>query len=91
VSQHLYLKGVTTLQYDPSRCTGCGLCEDVCPRRVFVLEEGTAVLTDKDLCMECGACAKNCAFGAITVRPGTGCAWAITMSRIRKTEVVCCD
>ncbi|OGD25772.1 MAG: hypothetical protein A2Y56_08220 [Candidatus Aminicenantes bacterium RBG_13_63_10] len=79
-----YLAGVTTLEYDPALCTGCGRCAEVCPHGVFALEEkrAKAVLTDSDLCMECGACARNCADGAITVRPGVGCAWAILRSRV---------
>ncbi len=89
--EHRYLKDVVTLNYEPSKCTGCRLCQEVCPRGVFVMNGGKAEVTDRDLCMECGACAKNCAFGAIAVRPGTGCAWAILLSRIRKTEVICCD
>jgi len=43
----------------------------------------TARLTDPDLCMECGACAANCAFGAVTVNAGVGCAAAIINSMIR--------
>ncbi len=89
--EHRYLGDVVTLRYDPSGCAGCGVCVDVCPRGVFVLNGGKAELTDRDLCMECGACAKNCESSAISVRPGTGCAWAILMSRIRKTEVICRD
>ena len=87
-----YLAGVTTLEYDPSRCTGCGRCAEVCPHGVFVLEGKKARLTDRDLCMECGACRRNCADEAISVRPGVGCAWAILRSQFRKGkgEVSCC-
>jgi NAD-dependent dihydropyrimidine dehydrogenase PreA subunit len=72
-----YLEGVTTLQFDPSKCRGCGRCVEVCPHAVFALEEGLAVLKDKDACIECGACKKNCAFDAITVKAGVGCAAAV--------------
>jgi ferredoxin len=48
-----------------------------------------ARLVDKNLCMECGACLRNCPFGAISVEPGVGCAWAILLSRFRGREVAC--
>jgi len=86
-----YLKNVVTLEYDPGKCTGCGRCPEVCPHGVFIMNGPKAVLTDRDFCMECGACARNCAEGAIAVRAGVGCAWAILLSRLKKTEVVCCD
>jgi NAD-dependent dihydropyrimidine dehydrogenase PreA subunit len=86
-----YLKNVVTLDYDPIKCTGCGRCQEVCPHAVFVMDGGRAVVTDRDSCMECGACSRNCAPGAVTVRAGVGCAWAIARSKLFKTEVACCD
>jgi hypothetical protein len=42
--------------------------------------------------MECGACAANCAFGAINVDKGVGCAAAIINSIIYGGEPTCgCD
>ncbi len=78
-----YLKNVATLKYDPARCAGCGLCRDVCPHGVFEMDGRKARLTDRDRCMECGACARNCAFDAIEVRAGVGCAYAIMWSALR--------
>jgi NAD-dependent dihydropyrimidine dehydrogenase PreA subunit len=72
-----YLKNVTTLKLDQNRCTGCTLCTLVCPHGVFVMQAGKAELTDRDRCMECGACSRNCAFEAISVSAGVGCASAI--------------
>jgi ferredoxin len=66
------------------------MCVEVCPHAIFSIEDKIARITDRDLCMECGACAKNCPFGAITVRPGVGCAWAILISEIRGREVPSC-
>lgn len=84
-----YLKNVATLAYDPDRCTGCGRCTEVCPHAVFEMQGGKARITDKDLCMECGACALNCAFGAITVGSGVGCASAIIRSMLTGGEPTC--
>ena len=72
-----YLRGVTTLTLDESKCTGCGMCVSVCPHGVFEIADRKARLVDRDACMECGACARNCAAEAIAVRSGVGCAYAV--------------
>jgi NAD-dependent dihydropyrimidine dehydrogenase PreA subunit len=72
-----YLANVTTLQYFPEKCAGCGRCVEVCPQGVFIMRDKKAAVSDRDLCMECGACAMNCEFGAIGVNSGVGCAAAI--------------
>lgn len=84
-----YLKNVSSLQFSYEKCTGCGKCVEVCPHRVFLINDKKAVLTDKDLCMECGACANNCEFGAIAVNAGVGCAAAIINSMITGGEPSC--
>ncbi len=73
----VYMKDVTSLQYNVSSCNGCSRCTQVCPRNVFVMQGNKAVLTSKDKCIECGACMNNCASGAISVKPGVGCAAAM--------------
>ena len=88
--QHRYLRNVTTLDYDRDKCTGCGMCVEVCPHAVFFIEGDKARIGDRDRCMECGACAKNCPFAAVSVRPGVGCAWAILISDIKGRETPCC-
>lgn len=84
-----YLKDVTTLKYSEDKCTGCARCVEVCPQAVFVMENKKAKVTDHDLCMECGACAKNCDFGALTVKAGVGCAAALINSMITGGEPTC--
>lgn len=84
-----YLKNVVTLRLDSSRCTGCGMCVEVCPHGVFQLKNGKATMVDLDACMECGACEKNCAFGAISVRTGVGCASALITALLRRTSAEC--
>lgn len=84
-----YLKNVVTLQLDSSKCTGCGMCIAVCPHRVLQKEGAKVAISDRDACMECGACARNCAFSAITVEAGVGCAAAILVGFLTGTEPTC--
>jgi len=87
--KHRYLKNVVTLKLDAEKCRGCGMCVDVCPHGVFMMEQDKAVITDRDLCMECGACEKNCPFTAIEVKTGVGCAAAVINGMLRGTEPSC--
>lgn len=90
-----YLEGVTTLSLDQVACVGCGLCEIVCPHRIFKVVNKNAEISDLDGCMECGACALNCPAEAIKVTPGVGCAAHIMQTWIarltgRKIQGDCC-
>lgn len=84
-----YLKNVSTLKLDTGKCTGCGMCVNVCPHGVFVVETGKARVTDRDLCMECGACSMNCPEKAIEVKSGVGCAAAIIIGALSGKEPSC--
>jgi NAD-dependent dihydropyrimidine dehydrogenase PreA subunit len=84
-----YLPKVTTLELDRQKCNGCGICLLVCPHAVFVFEAKKAAIANRDACMECGACANNCPEGALSVRAGVGCAYAIIMGQLRGTEPSC--
>jgi ferredoxin len=84
-----YLKNVVTLKLDREKCTGCGSCLDVCPRRVLAEEENKVRIADRDSCIECGACQRNCAFGAITVESGVACAQAFFKAMFTGGEPVC--
>jgi NAD-dependent dihydropyrimidine dehydrogenase PreA subunit len=87
-----YLVNVSTLQYTPAKCAGCGRCVEVCPHGVFAMQEKRAIVTDRDQCMECGACALNCEYGAIAVNSGVGCAAAIINSMVTGGPPSCgCD
>lgn len=44
---------------------------------VFVANGKETAIDDRDMCMVCGACMTNCAFGAISVNAGVGCATAL--------------
>ena len=84
-----YMRNTVTLTVDRSRCSGCGICLDVCPRRVLVRENGTVTIAQKDRCIECGACRKNCPSEAIFVDAGVGCAYAVIRGALRGTAPDC--
>jgi ferredoxin len=84
-----YLDGVSTLELDVSRCTGCRVCTLVCPHAVLEMADGRARIVDRDACMECGACVTNCASEALSVDAGVGCASAIVRSWIFGGEPSC--
>ena len=86
-----YLSGVTTLQLETEACVGCGMCENVCPHGVFLLEGKKAAIRDLDGCMECGACALNCPTDAIRVTPGVGCASYIIQTWIKGKDAASCS
>lgn len=85
-----YLKNVVTLKLDKNKCTGCGMCLEVCPHQVFQMNGKRALIQKRDACMECGACHKNCPAEAIYVESGVGCAAAVINSLLGKSDAACC-
>lgn len=67
------MKGTITV--DETRCKGCGLCVNACPKGIIRLAPGRinakgyspAELTDAAACIACAACALMCPDVAITV------------------------
>ncbi|MDA8090441.1 MAG: mercury methylation ferredoxin HgcB [Nitrospiraceae bacterium] len=84
-----YITSGITLTMLTDKCTGCGMCMEVCPHEVFKAEGKRVVIAAKDRCMECGACELNCAFGALNVSKGVGCASALIKSMITGGEPTC--
>lgn len=80
--KYVYLKDVVTLELDPEKCIGCGMCLTVCPHDVWQMEKGRVSMAARDECMECGACALNCPVEAIRVESGVGCAAAVISSAL---------
>lgn len=60
---------------DDHYCKGCGLCVEVCPRKIIVLDPDRitskgyhpALLTDESKCTGCANCALMCPDIAIVV------------------------
>lgn len=51
---------------DAGRCTGCSMCEGVCPVNAITVEETAYIDTAK--CTGCGQCVAECRNGALTLR-----------------------
>ena len=49
---------------DEARCTGCGLCTDVCPTGAISVVDGVARV-EQSLCRECEECLSACPNGAL--------------------------
>jgi NAD-dependent dihydropyrimidine dehydrogenase PreA subunit len=86
----VYLENVVTLKLDEEKCTGCGMCLEVCPHKVLEMNSSHISIKNRDACMECGACSRNCPFDALSVQTGVGCAAAVINSMLGKKGRNCC-
>ena len=84
-----YLENVASLKLSVEKCNGCGMCIQVCPQAVLVLESKKAKIVDLDACMECGACVINCPEGALAVQSGVGCAQGVISGAFRGASPSC--
>lgn len=55
------------IEIDSSKCTGCGMCEEVCPRNIFKISEReetgqgkVSKAESEDGCLLCMACVSTC-------------------------------
>ncbi len=56
---------------DPTKCTGCMDCLDVCDEDAITGKRKFIHMIDPDMCENCGKCAEACEEGAIVPQDGT--------------------
>ena len=54
------------VQIDSEKCTGCGLCVEICPVEAIGMENKKAQV-DADKCVDCGQCVVQCPAEAISL------------------------
>ncbi|MGI6038470.1 MAG: 4Fe-4S binding protein [Limnochordia bacterium] len=65
--QRLFGKGKLFAHWvDKARCTGCRLCEKVCPSQAVVVDHDRRARIDTSLCLQCSACREACRKEAIS-------------------------
>ncbi len=77
VMEQRLLKKVSHLVLNATKCTGCGICADVCPKEAITLgmvgasrrgaTEGAPITVDPAKCSYCGVCTIMCPFNSLVV------------------------
>jgi len=55
--------------YKHDKCTGCTMCERICPEGVIYQEDKKKYNVDLDYCKGCGLCAEECPVKDIDMVP----------------------
>ena len=56
-----------TAVVNPGKCTGCGVCQQVCPYHAIAVGADGKAQVDTGLCKGCGACVAGCRSDAVTL------------------------
>jgi nitroreductase/NAD-dependent dihydropyrimidine dehydrogenase PreA subunit len=54
------------IQFDTERCSGCGICVDMCPSYALGMVDKSPQVSHTGLCISCGHCAALCPESAIS-------------------------
>lgn len=58
---------VVEIVVDHEKCTGCGICVEICPVKVYELQNGISFPANVEECIVCRKCEERCPEGAIQV------------------------
>lgn len=62
------VEGKTSI-VNKNKCSGCGVCESVCPfKAISVDKEEKVAVVNEALCKGCGLCASSCRCGALNIK-----------------------
>lgn len=59
-------KALRSIEIDPEKCRGCGICKKNCPVNAITGEVKQPHKIDEDICIKCGTCVSKCPFKAIS-------------------------
>ena len=76
IMEQRLLKKVSHLRLNTTKCSGCGVCSEVCPKEAIILglvgavrrgavKGGSPISIDPAKCSYCGVCTILCPFGAL--------------------------
>jgi heterodisulfide reductase subunit A len=65
LSQEEMKAGGVVCSVTARKCSGCGLCEQVCPYQAIALGEQGIAVVNQALCKGCGVCVSSCRSGAL--------------------------
>jgi len=68
LSQPMTRVGGIVAEINKWRCTGCGVCVDVCPYQAIQLNDELKAEVNEALCKGCGTCAASCRSGAPSLK-----------------------
>ena len=57
------------VKIDESKCTGCGICTDVCPVNAITVDQVAEI--DAETCTDCGLCVAECPNEALSILPSS--------------------
>ncbi|HMF32365.1 MAG TPA: NADH-ubiquinone oxidoreductase-F iron-sulfur binding region domain-containing protein [Candidatus Lokiarchaeia archaeon] len=61
----LVCRALIIFEINPDTCTGCGVCQPLCPTSAIEGEKKDTRAIKQELCIQCGRCFENCPAGAI--------------------------
>ncbi|MCD4654641.1 ATP-binding protein [bacterium] len=83
LESHEFVAGIIPT-IDPTKCTGCGICEDLCQfgaiKRIS-LDKSIVMQVDEVACEGCDVCHYFCPEDAITVQPNHCGSWYVSRTR----------